>query len=132
MSDCLEKIVSALDRETIVFGFPELVDGAIFNSAAVVGQNTLITSYKKQELPIMQYLMKKGIFPGDKAVLFKLKNINIGLSVCEDIWVDDQARKCAEAGADLICNINASPFHQGKHQERLLAVRKSVEHQASQ
>lgn len=128
VSDCLNKIVSALDRETIVFGFPELVDGAIFNSAAVVGQNTLITSYKKQELPNYAVFDEKRYFsPGNEAVLFKLKNINIGLSVCEDIWVDDQARKCAEAGADLICNINASPFHQGKHQERLLAVRKSVE-----
>ena len=88
VSDCLEKIVSALDRETIVFGFPELVDGAIFNSAAVVGQNTLITSYKKQELPNYAVFDEKRYFsPGNEAVLFKLKNINIGLSVCEDIWV---------------------------------------------
>lgn len=127
VSKCLKRIVSALRSETIILGYPELIGDKIFNSAGVIGKSQWITSYQKQELPNYAVFDEKRYFSaGNKPAVFKLGDLNIGLSVCEDIWIANQAKKCSDAGADIICNINASPFHQGKHKERIEAVKKSV------
>ena len=127
VSKCLKRITSSLETETIILGYPELIGDKVFNSAGVIGKNKWITSYQKQELPNYAVFDEKRYFSaGTKPAVFRLGDLNIGLSVCEDIWIADQAKKCADAGADIICNINASPFHRGKHNERIEAVRESV------
>lgn len=127
VSKCLKRIISALESETIILGYPELIGDKVFNSAGVIGKNKWITSYQKQELPNYAVFDEKRYFSaGTKPAVFRLGGLNIGLSVCEDIWIAGQAKKCADAGADMICNINASPFHRGKHNERIEAVRESV------
>ena len=127
VSKCLKRITSSLESETIILGYPELIGDKVFNSAGVIGKSRWITSYQKQELPNYAVFDEKRYFSaGTKPVVFRLGDLNIGLSVCEDIWIADQAKKCADAGADMICNINASPFHRGKHNERIEAVRESV------
>jgi NAD+ synthase (glutamine-hydrolysing) len=55
-----------------------------------------------------------------------LKGIPTALSICEDIWVPGTARLAREAGARLILNINASPFHLDKHREREEVLRNAV------
>ena len=123
----MKRITSSLESETIILGYPELIGDKVFNSAGVIGKSRWITSYQKQELPNYAVFDEKRYFSaGTKPVVFRLGDLNIGLSVCEDIWIADQAKKCADAGADMICNINASPFHRGKHNERIEAVRESV------
>ena len=127
VSRCLKRITASLESETIILGYPELIGDKVFNSAGVIGKNKWITSYQKQELPNYAVFDEKRYFSaGTKPTVFRLGDLMIGLSVCEDIWIADQAKKCAEAGADIICNINASPFHRGKHNERIEAVRESV------
>ncbi len=127
VSKCLTRITTSLKSETIILGYPELIGDKVFNSAGVIGKTKWVTSYQKQELPNYAVFDEKRYFSsGTKPTVFRLGDLNIGLSVCEDIWIPDQAKKCADAGANIICNINASPFHRGKHSERIEAVRKSV------
>ena len=47
-----------------------------------------------------------------------LRGVTVGLSVCEDIWSPVPTAKASEAGARLLLNLNASPFHTGKAPER--------------
>ena len=93
VSKCLERIIAELNSETIVVGYPELIGDRVFNSAAVIGRNSRIAVYKKQELPNYAVFDEKRYFSaGDTPCVFNLGNINIGLSVCEDIWISEQAK----------------------------------------
>ncbi len=103
----------------VVFGFPEREGGQLFNSAGVVYEGELIQTYRKQCLPNYQVFDEKRYFSaGDSAALFELGGWKIALSVCEDIWFKEPAQQAKDAGADLLININASPFHVEKMTER--------------
>ena len=62
VSKCLTRIISALESETIILGYPELIGDKIFNSAGVIGKNQWITSYQSKNFQTMLFLMKKDIF----------------------------------------------------------------------
>jgi NAD+ synthase (glutamine-hydrolysing) len=69
---------------------------------------------------------KRYFTPGDDIRLLNLDGALIGVTICEDLWSADGPHvECAAAGAELIININASPYHRGKGRERaaLLAER---------
>ena len=55
-----------------------------------------------------------------------IKGVRVGLTLCEDIWQPGPARQAAAAGAQLLLNLNASPFHAGKGQLRLEILRQRV------
>jgi NAD+ synthase (glutamine-hydrolysing) len=58
-----------------------------------------------------------------------IQGVPVALSICEDIWVDGPAASAAEAGAELLINLNASPYHRGKQAERLaLCARRAAQH----
>jgi NAD+ synthase (glutamine-hydrolysing) len=64
--------------------------------------------------------------PGDRAQVFEIAGAKVGVNVCEDIWYPEGPTQAqAFAGADVIVNINGSPFHHGKriYRERMLATR---------
>ena len=63
--------------------------------------------------------MKKGIsLPGKGPGIFEVKGKNMALTVCEDIWHTKAIRQASRRGADLVLNLNASPFHRNKRLER--------------
>merc|ERR1711879_850699 len=75
--------------------------------------------YAKQCLPNYQVFDERRYFSkGTDACLVELKGRQIGLTICEDIWHQGPAEQSVEAGAELILNLNASPFHIGKQSER--------------
>lgn len=104
----------------IITGYPErLVDGRLYNSVAVLYQGQKIANYRKWCLPNYQVFDEKRYFEsGDQSCVFNFKGINIGLTVCEDLWFPEPAQSAKAQGAQVIININASPFHLGKMQER--------------
>ncbi len=57
--------------------------------------------------------------PGHLPCVFELAGHKIGLTICEDIWVSQPAAQARDAGAELLININASPFRNGKSAERM-------------
>ncbi len=101
--------------------------GALYNAAAVITDRRLVTTYAKQHLPNYGVFDENRYFQaGNTSPVILLKGICLGVNVCEDIWLPDGPTTVqAAAGAEVIVNINASPFHMGKSRQReqMLATR---------
>lgn len=119
----LDRIRQRVTGIEIIVGFPERFDGKAYNSAAVLTAGEIRLIYRKHHLPNYGVFDEKRYFhPGDEPGLFVLKGVPVGLSVCEDIWHPGPVEDSVRAGARLVVNINASPFHIGKIAEREAAV----------
>ncbi len=100
---------------------------ALYNAAAVLAEERLVTSYHKAYLPNYGVFDESRYFhPGRRVPVIVLNGTAIGVNVCEDIWFPEgPTRVQALGGAEIIVNINASPFHVGKgrFREQMLATR---------
>ena len=124
----LERVQAATNGKhvTAVVGFVDLAPDA-YNAAALLHEGRRAGVYHKQYLPNYGVFDENRYFrAGTKAPVFQIAGIPVGVSICEDIWyssgpVQDQAL----AGAEVIVNINGSPFHAGKieQREKMLATR---------
>jgi NAD+ synthase (glutamine-hydrolysing) len=93
------------------------------NAASVLTGGQVIATYCKRELPNYQVFDERRYFAsgrdvGQGAVVFPVQGLNVGLLICEDAWFDEPAQRACEAGAQVLCVINASPFHADKADER--------------
>ena len=109
-----------------VVGFVDY-DHDTFNAAAVLRDGQLCGVYRKQYLPNYGVFDEARYFrPGGGVQLFEIAGAKVGVTICEDIWYSSgpMQDQCL-AGAELIVNINGSPFHAGKSQQRaqMLATR---------
>ncbi|MDX1691645.1 MAG: NAD+ synthase [Acidimicrobiia bacterium] len=100
----------------------------LHNAAALVAGGQLRGIYHKGRLPNYAVFDEDRYFwPGERpGALWEINGVAAGVSVCEDIWVPDgPPEDQAEAGADILLNINGSPYHRGKGPERqtMLATR---------
>ncbi|MEO8341591.1 MAG: NAD+ synthase [Nitrospirota bacterium] len=99
----------------------------LYNAAAVIADQKLITTYCKWYLPNYGVFDESRYFhPGRRLPLIRLRGTVVGVNICEDIWLPDGPTGFqAAAGAEVIVNINASPFHLGKSRarEQMLATR---------
>jgi NAD+ synthase (glutamine-hydrolysing) len=103
---------------TAVIGYPLQQQDELYNVAGVF-QEGAITTYRKQHLPNYSVFDEQRYFtPGDEPCIVHINGIPTGITVCEDIWEPGPAHQAAAAGARLLININASPFHAGKCAER--------------
>ena len=99
--------------------------GELYNAAALLHGGRVVGRYRKQRLPNYGVFDEQRYFvPGREAPLFLIGGAQVGLTVCEDLWYEDgPAGALCAAGAQLIVNINASPFWAGKTEERLSVAR---------
>lgn len=103
----------------IVLGYPWQEEGQLFNMAGVWSDGQQIAQYAKRFLPNYQVFDEQRYFTaGDETCVFEWQGHQLGLTVCEDIWHEQPIAESKAAGAELIININASPFHLGKLQQR--------------
>jgi NAD+ synthase (glutamine-hydrolysing) len=102
-----------------VVGFPERAED-VFNSAAVLAEGSVHAIYRKVYLPNYGVFDEQRYFQsGPSGAVIDLDGARLGLTVCEDIWEPGPpASEEALAGATLILNISASPYHAGKGAER--------------
>ena len=111
----------------VIVGYPRRVDSVLYNAAGVINQGSLIGEYYKWCLPNYQVFDEKRYFePGTEPCVVAIHGVQVGLSICEDIWAPEPALAAKTAGAELILNLNASPFHRCKQNERLGIVAKRV------
>ena len=109
---------------TVVVGYPRGRDGALFNSAGVISGGKLLAQYDKQCLPNYEVFDEKRYFSaGTEPCVVDIDGLSVGLTICEDIWHPEPAAQAKAAGAAMLININASPFHRGKSSERLERVK---------
>ncbi|MGB2694629.1 MAG: NAD+ synthase [Dehalococcoidia bacterium] len=130
----LERIVrEAPAGITLVVGFVD-GDGDIYNAAAVIHGGRLAGVYHKQYLPNYGVFDENRYFQrGTETPVFEVAparpsggGVRVGVNVCEDIWYPEGPSQAqAHAGAEVIVNINGSPYHAGKSHEReqMLATR---------
>ncbi|HVR32491.1 MAG TPA: NAD+ synthase [Acidimicrobiia bacterium] len=136
--DVVARLASRSGRTTTVIGFVDISNGdrdasdavtrQVANAAAVVSRGALRGVYHKVLLP------NYGVFDEDRYFVagsdpdrtWDVGANAVGVSICEDIWLADGPPAAqARAGARVLLNINASPFHRGKAAEReaMLAAR---------
>ena len=124
----LRRVAEGCRGITAVVGFVDSNED-IYNAAAVIHDGRLVDVYHKHFLPNYgvfdenRYFQSGGRFP-----VYVVAGVGVGVSVCEDIWYPgDPTRAQAQAGAQVIININGSPYHVGKRRfrEHMLATRAS-------
>jgi NAD+ synthase (glutamine-hydrolysing) len=122
----LEDIAAETRGITALVGTPHL-DRDLFNACAVCSDGAVKAMYRKQFLPNYGVFDEDRYFqPGRELVLVRCGETLVGPTVCEDIWQPGPpATDLALAGAHVVANISASPFHVGKGAEReeMLATR---------
>jgi NAD+ synthase (glutamine-hydrolysing) len=99
-----------------------------FNAAWILANGQTKKTYAKCKLPNYGVFDEERYFqPGRSSPVYCLGPVRIGINICEDIWMADgpASMQAIAGGAQLILNINASPYHVGKTQrrERMLAAR---------
>ncbi|MEK6531084.1 MAG: NAD+ synthase [Deltaproteobacteria bacterium] len=113
------KHINAIARKikdiAAIVGFVDKKTG-IYNAAALIKDGEIRDVYHKMYLPNYGVFDEQRYFQGGTTPLnFTLNNVTIGIGICEDIWYPEgPARLQSLAGASVICNINASPYHAGK------------------
>lgn len=130
--DALRRLARASGEMTTVIGFVDFASGRgsravdserreVANAAALIADGEIRGVYHKVHLPNF------GVFDEDRYFvmgtdpdrLWDVAGVTVGVSVCEDIWLPDgPPSQQARAGAGILLNINASPFHRGKAVER--------------
>ncbi|MBB3170130.1 NAD+ synthase [Simiduia aestuariiviva] len=115
----LDALCQANLSVALLIGYPRVVAGRVFNMAGLIRDGSLVAEYAKQCLPNYQVFDEKRYFlPGNQACIVDIAGVKTALTVCEDIWQPEPMLQAKAAGAQLMLNINASPYHRGKTQER--------------
>jgi NAD+ synthase (glutamine-hydrolysing) len=125
--EALDKLAARTGRCAAVVGFVDQRRD-LLNAAAVCAHGEVLGRYHKRLLPNYAVFDEARYFaPGvDTPVLFTIGGVRCGISVCEDIWSPTgPMSEQAAGGADLMLNLNASPFYAGRlaERERMLATR---------
>ncbi|MGB8347061.1 MAG: NAD+ synthase [Ktedonobacteraceae bacterium] len=125
----LQELIDAsrsLPELTAVIGFVDR-DQDIYNAAAIINNGQLVGVYHKHYLPNYGVFDENRYFEaGHKAPIFLINGVHVGVNICEDVWYPSGPLPMqALAGAEVILNINGSPYHAGKgmFREEMLATR---------
>jgi len=126
--ECLDEIAEHSADMALVVGFVDS-DGDTYNAAAMLYNKELAGVYHKFHLPNYGVFDEKRYFQaGAGFPVFMIYGIGVGITICEDMWYEaGPALVQAHAGAKVLINISASPYHVGKglFRERMLATRAS-------
>ena len=134
----LARELAALVGLTVVIGHPHRLQAQAdqrtrstqqplrYNAASAFRDGQCLVTSLKRELPNYQVFDERRYFasgrqaPGSAAApgVFEVDGVRLGLLICEDAWFDEPAQSVAQAGAQVLCVLNASPFHLDKAQER--------------
>ena len=110
-----------------VVGTPWMQQGDLYNAALVLRDGEIAAQYFKNKLPNYNVFDEKRYFKeGTTACVFDLAGVSVALTICEDIWWPQPIAAAKQVGAELVLNINASPFHSDKQLERTQNLRQRV------
>ncbi len=130
--EAVRRLARRSGRTTTLVGFVdhassgsrEAIDAAdrrVANAVAVLRDGQMLGTYHKVMLPNYGVFDENRYFlaGGDPDRIWESNGVPLGISVCEDIWVPDgPPHRQAVAGARLLLNVSASPFHRGKAADR--------------
>lgn len=124
LPDAIEGALAYLSRAlhgiTAVIGYPEYDGSTIYNSALVLRDGERIGHYRKQCLPNYGVFDERRYYrPGDTPCVFEQGGRQVGVTICEDVWEEGPSAQSAAAGAEVLVNLNASPFQADKFDQRI-------------
>lgn len=120
----LKALAAQIRQEAVIVGFVDKDSkGRIYNAAALIQDGKIRNVYHKCELPNYGVFDEKRYFtPGvikDNKGLVTIGKLKVGISICEDIWIDGSVcQQQAAAGAELLINLSSSPYEAGKLKTR--------------
>ncbi|MCH8063530.1 MAG: NAD+ synthase [Chloroflexi bacterium] len=124
----LEQVAKESQGIAVVLGFID-ADADVYNAAALIYDRRVLGTYRKMYLPNYGVFDEDRYFKsGDVCPVYTVNGTPVGVNICEDIWYAIGPTVVQrDAGAEVIVNINGSPFHTGKRssRERMLATRAS-------
>jgi NAD+ synthase (glutamine-hydrolysing) len=117
--DSLDGIAAETRNLVALVGVP-LWDGDLYNACAICADGEVVGWAKKWHLPNYGVFDEKRYFaPGRELALVNVANMKVGITICEDMWVPGApTTDLVAAGAELVVNLSASPFHVGRAEER--------------
>lgn len=119
----LDRLKAAVRGITLIVGGPEYAGGRIYNAAWVLREGEILARYRKQHLPNYGVFDEQRHYTaGAQPCVFEQDGHRVGVTICEDIWVSGPAAQARGAGAQLLINLNASPFDLDKAAARRRAV----------
>ncbi len=117
--NALRKIQDRALPIVMVIGLPLQESGRLHNALMVIDEGVEVATYRKQSLPNYEVFDEQRYFsPGFSPCVVELCGIPVGFTICEDMWDGIPVEQVSQAGAQLLININASPYHHGKGAER--------------
>jgi NAD+ synthase (glutamine-hydrolysing) len=129
----IDRLAGQTEGLVAIVGFPQRA-ADVHNAAAVLADGRLAAVYRKIRLPNYGVFDEQRYFQaGTGAGLIELGEHRVGITICEDIW--QPGSPCSElalAGATLIVNLSASPYHAGKGAQReQMVIQRAREHAAA-
>ena len=126
--EALERIAAATGRAAAIVGYVARDDATLYNALAVCADGRVVGTYRKRCLPNYEVFDERRYFTEGTEVgdLFRIGGVRVGVTICEDAWVaGGPVADVGRGGAEIIVNLNASPFHSGKvlDREAMLAAR---------
>lgn len=123
----VDEIIAASSDIGVVLGLPEYTDNQLYNSCLVIENKIVRGCYRKQVLPNYGVFDEKRYFTaGTEACVLDIAGIPVAFSICEDIWQPQPAQQARDAGARLLININASPYHVDKQAVRQQVLKQRI------
>lgn len=112
----MESLIKKVGDMLLIIGFVDKnKKNDLFNAAALIHNGKMLDVCHKIELPNYGVFDEKRYFcPGARHLVTKYRETVIGINICEDIWTEKHVQMQAKAGAEIIINISASPYHAGK------------------
>lgn len=130
VDESLEKIKCETRDIYLLLGAPTKENGRLFNSALLVHNTEIVATYHKHHLPNYEVFDERRYFqPGHDACVVDIRDVKIGVTICEDVWRAQPVKESVRAGAELIININASPYCIDKAAERVRVLKTRIEEQ---
>ncbi|HEY1140981.1 MAG TPA: NAD+ synthase [Lysobacter sp.] len=131
LADCeaaIQRIARAATGIVAIVGWPQSAGAVVYNAASVLRDGQVAQTYRKRELPNYAVFDERRYFevdPDRDNCVFAVKDTQVGLIICEDLWFPEAIAQTVAAGAQVVMVPNASPFERNKHAQRdnLLAQR---------
>jgi NAD+ synthase (glutamine-hydrolysing) len=107
----------------VLVGYPKRQYGKLYNAASLLRGGKIEATYFKHCLPNYGVFDEKRYFAeGVDSCVMDLGNVPVGITICEDVWEQGPVEQAANAGAKLMINLNASPYHKNRGKERFGVV----------
>jgi NAD+ synthase len=109
----------------LLVGCPWAEDGVVYNAALLLQDGEITHRTYKHELPNYGVFDDKRVYaPGPLPEPLPFRGFNLGVAICEDVWLTAAPKALAKAGAQIVIALNASPYRRTIYQERIAAVSK--------